>query len=262
MKNYPMAMIAGLFAIAISTPAVFADENSAEVNAQLIDAVWQDYGASLPCYSDMNLSVQTGVVSVVLGLSCRTDDNGNLSEMDPVGGTVMVYDYTLMSWNRQIMKLIPEEAYAMSVVQNAESVTLQFLVPTKGISVIIFDAVIEYKNGDRSWIGPSSHKNDNFRQAHGGIPGPGDQGGHFGTAFAFNNGEQIEISANVAKQICLSTPSNDNSLNYYDQCAAVKQPQFSPVANHTPESGPQDMVYFNQFRNMELNQAPKYQSAE
>lgn len=260
MKSYTRALIAGL--IAITTAPVVAEpveiQPGSPTEDALVDRIYQKQGAQLPCYSNMDLTVAppvagaaTVVVTVVMDTSCRTDDNGNLSDKSTSNATVYVFDYGnigQMHYNRQLPKLILSEAYAKAGVGLDGMVTLQYLMPASGVEYAFFEPIIVYadenlKNGvvSRSWMGPSSHADDVVRQAHGGVKGPGSQGGHFATLFAFADGKQVRITPEMAMRACLTTPSNDDSPNYYDRCAVEKQMQYWAVSANTPQSGPEDM---------------------
>ena len=275
MKKTLMATIAGLFVIIFSTSA-FAEAREIVPGSQeeidLRNEGWQSYGPQLPCYSDMQLSVapaekgaESVVVTVVMDTLCRTDDNGTISQKSVVGAKMYVFDYggiAPMRYNRIITKLLLNEAYTSAPVDDKGTVTLQYLMPASGPSMAFFEPVLVYADEDltrnivsRSWMGPSGNKNDAVQQAHGGTAGPGSKGGHVATLFAFYDGMQVRLTPAIAMDACLHTPSNDNSLNYYDQCAVEKQAQYWAVSKHTPVSGPQDMSAFMRTDNLEVEAA-------
>lgn len=239
MKKHFMATIAGLLAI------TFTVAYAADAEQEIANGIHLQYGSGLPCDTPMKVSGSNGKATVVIGdLNCRTDAEGNImAPRKSAGATVYVWSYDLMSNSRQIMKLNPQEAYTSGVVQPDDTVTLQFSVQNEGAQALIFEPVIVYENGTRHWIGPTSDYEYQFKQMHGGIKGPGDKGGHYGTAFVFKDGALYEgkLSAHNAMLLCLATPSNDSSMNIRSRCAEENQPQFAPEAVHTEVTGPENM---------------------
>lgn len=206
-KTSPLTLFVILCIALITLSGAEAQTPPADVQQEMIQYVNDNYGHSLPCLSNMQVTENNNVAMITFPkLSCVTDDAGVVMTSSLVGGTVTLFDYLPA----------PKGGYPKGVVQEDGSVNITFDVESTGACVRIIDPTFK-KGKTRGWVGPSNDPLDQFRQMH---------GGHVVTAVGFYNGQPVVLTPPVKTALCLATPGvESDDQNNPSVCDQKNQPQ-------------------------------------